>query len=201
MSSGPTNGSAPFLCLQEVNGQRSEQEEHRSPHALDLLLQGTPYETFHRATTSGPGGSGVADVHNLVILSRPPILAHRELRHTNLPPIIYHSVTTEPPAPGEPVYFDRPILMAEIEGAGGRPLFVFNVHLRAPLATPIPGQKESSAVWKSVRGWAEGFFISGSKRSGQALELRLAVDELLDADPARQSPSAAISMRRIMRRR
>ncbi len=174
---------ADILCLQEVNGQRSGHEVHRSPHALDALLQGTPYETFHRATTSGPGGSGVAGVHNLVILSRKPILAHRELRHTTLPPINYRSVTADPPASGEPVYFERPILMAEIESAGGRPLFVFNVHLRAPLATPIPGQKESSAVWKSVRGWAEGFYLSGLKRSGQALELRLAIDDLLDADP------------------
>ncbi len=174
---------ADILCLQEVNGQRLEHEAQRSPHALDSLLKGTPYETFHRATTSGPSGSGVADVHNLVILSRKPILAHRELRHSSLPPLTYRSVTADPPAPGEPVLFDRPILMAEIEHADGRKLFVFNVHLRAPLATPIPGQKKSSAVWKSVRGWAEGFFLSGLKRSAQALELRLAIDALLDADP------------------
>ena len=173
---------ADILCLQEVNGEHSGHEEHRSLHALDLLLKGSPYETFHRVTTSGPGGSGVADVHNLVVLSRQPIVAHRELRHTSLPPITYRPVTADPPAPGEPILFDRPILMAEIEPAG-RKLFVFNVHLRAPLATPIPGQKELSAVWKSVRGWAEGFFLSGCKRSGQALELRLAIDALLDADP------------------
>ena len=132
---------ADILCLQEVNGQRSGHEEHRSLHALDLLIKGTPYETFHRATTSGPGGSGLADVHNLVILARQPIHAHRELRHTSVPPINYRSVTADPPAPDEPVLFDRPILMAEIEGPGGRPMFVFNLHLRAPLATPIPGQK------------------------------------------------------------
>jgi endonuclease/exonuclease/phosphatase family metal-dependent hydrolase len=174
---------ADILCLQEVNGQRAGQEEKRSAYALDFLVRGTPYETFHRATTTGPGGGGLADVHNLVTLSRQPIRAHRELRHTSLPPITYRSVTADPSVPGEPVLFDRPILMAEIEGFGGRPIFVFNVHLRAPLATAIPGQKESSAVWKSVRGWAEGFFLSGCKRSGQALELRLAIDDLLDADP------------------
>ena len=173
---------ADILCLQEVNGQRSGHEEQRSVHALDALLKGTPYQSFHRVTTSGPGGSGVADVHNLVILSRQPILAHRELRHAHVPPITYRSVTANPPAPGEPILFDRPMLMAEIEGSGGRSVFVFNIHLRAPLATPIPGQKESSAVWKSIRGWAEGFFLSGLKRSAQALELRLAIDALLDAD-------------------
>ncbi len=173
---------ADILCLQEVNGQRSGHEEHRSVHALDALLKETPYQSFHRVTTSGPGGSGVADVHNLVILSRRPILAHREVRHSHAPPITYRSITASPPAQSEPVLFDRPILMAEIEGAGGPTLFVFNVHLRAPLATPIPGQKESSAVWKSIRGWAEGYFLSGLKRSAQALELRLVIDELLDAD-------------------
>ncbi len=173
---------ADILCLQEVNGQRSGHEEHRSVHALDALLKETPYRSFHRVTTSGPGGSGAADVHNLVILSRRPILSHREVRHSHVPPISYCSVTATPPAQSEPVLFDRPILMAEIEGAGGHPLFVFNVHLRAPLATPIPGQKESAAVWKSIRGWAEGFLLSGLKRSAQALELRLVIDELLDAD-------------------
>ena len=173
---------ADVICLQEVNGQRAAHEEHRSLHALDLLLKGTPYEAFHRATTRGPGGSGVADVHNLVILSRHPVISHRALRHTNLPPITYRCVTASPPASDEPILFDRPILMAEIEGIAGRPLFVFNVHLRAPLATAIPGQKKSSFIWKSVPGWAEGFFLSGLKRSAQALELRLAIDALLDAD-------------------
>ena len=76
---------ADVICLQEVNSQRAAHEEHRSLHALDLLLKGTPYEAFHRATTRGPGGSGVADVHNLVILSRHPVISHRALRHTNLP--------------------------------------------------------------------------------------------------------------------
>jgi exonuclease III len=69
---------ADILCLQEVNGQRVGDEERRSPHALNTLLKHTPYETFHRASTSGPGGSGLADVHNLVILSRQPIRAHRD---------------------------------------------------------------------------------------------------------------------------
>lgn len=174
---------ADVICLQEVNGQRAAHEDRRSLHALDSLLKGTPYEAFHRVATLGPAGSGVADVHNLVVLSRRPILSHRELRHTDVPPIAYRSVTANPPAAAaEPILFDRPILMAEIEGAGGRPLFVFNVHFRAPLAAAIPGQKDSAFVWKSISGWAEGFFLSGLKRSAQALELRLALDALFDAD-------------------
>ena len=46
---------ADILCLQEVNGQRAGHEAQRSAYALDALLKGTPYETFHRATTTGPG--------------------------------------------------------------------------------------------------------------------------------------------------
>ncbi len=174
---------ADVICLQEVNGQRRSGERLRSLLALDELLKGTPYDSFARIATSGPDANGVADVHNLVILSRHPILAHREIRHHLLPPVNWRPLTAEPPGDvAPPTAFDRSILMAEIAAGDGARLFVFNVHLRAPLATPIPGQKESAFVWKSVRGWAEGFFLSAMKRTGQALELRLAIDELLDKD-------------------
>jgi endonuclease/exonuclease/phosphatase family metal-dependent hydrolase len=180
---------ADVLCLQEVNGQRTAHEELRSLHALDFLLKGTSYESFHRAATLSPSGAGAVDVHNLVILSQPRILAHRELRHAQVPPLTYHMKTAIPPAPAAPLVFDRPILFAEIERPGSRPLYLFNTHLRAPLATAIPGQKEAPFVWKSVRGWAEGYFLSALKRSAQALDLRLSIDELFDAD---RSASIAI---------
>ena len=174
---------ADVICLQEVNGQRGPGEQLRSLHALDDLLKGTPYQSYERVSTTGSEGSGVADVHNLVILSHYPIVAHREIRHQTMRPISYQRLTAVPPDDGgQPVRFDRAILMAEVETGGGNRLFVFNVHFRAPLATMIPGQKESAFVWKSVRSWAEGFFLSAIKRTGQALELRLAIDELLDAD-------------------
>lgn len=67
--------------------------------------------------------------------------------------------------------------------AGGKRLHVFNVHLRAPLGANVPGQKSGPFAWKSVSGWAEGFFISAVKRAGQAMELRLAVERVLDAEP------------------
>jgi predicted extracellular nuclease len=60
---------------------------------------------------------------------------------------------------------------------------VFNVHLRAPLAMAIPGQKSGPFAWRSVAGWAEGFFAAAVKRAGQALELRLAVERVFDAEP------------------
>lgn len=60
---------------------------------------------------------------------------------------------------------------------------VVNLHLRAPLAAAIPGQKISPFVWKSVSGWAEGYFLAALRRGAQALELRLLLDRLLAADP------------------
>lgn len=174
---------ADVLCLQEVNGQRAPGAPERSLVALDALLAGTDYAGFHRVSSHGPDGSGVADVHNLVILSRAPILAHREIRHDLVPALEHRLITAVPAqADGEPVCFDRPILHAEIALADNRRAHIFNVHLRAPLAAAIPGQKEAPFVWKTVAGWAEGYFLSALKRSGQALELRLAIDAILDVD-------------------
>ena len=64
--------AADILCLQEVNGQHVAGAPERRLVALDMLLQGTCYEAYRRAATSGPSGRGVASVHNLVTLSRYP---------------------------------------------------------------------------------------------------------------------------------
>ena len=88
-------------------------------------------------------------------------------------------------AEAQPVRFDRPILITDIELPGGTALTVVNVHLRAPLAASVPGQKLEPFVWKSVGGWAEGTFLSALRRTGQALELRLLLEQLLDADAHR----------------
>jgi endonuclease/exonuclease/phosphatase family metal-dependent hydrolase len=66
---------------------------------------------------------------------------------------------------------------------GGQHLHIFNVHLRAPLAAAVPGQKAGPFAWKTVSGWAEGFFVAATKRAGQALELRLAIERVFDAEP------------------
>ena len=64
-----TRLEADVLCLQEVNGQPVRGQAERELIALDQLLAGTPYADYHRVSTSGPDGHGVADVHNLVTLS------------------------------------------------------------------------------------------------------------------------------------
>ena len=177
--------AADVLCLQEVNAQRvGSKGTPRILRALDRLLDGTAYASFHRAWSLLPDGRGPLDVQNLVILSRWPIRASRQYWHDLVQPPSYAPVTAVPPGSGEAaVGWDRPVLHAEIPFADGRPLHVFNLHLRAPLAAFVPGQKEGPFAWKTVSGWAEGFFLSAIKRSGQALETRLAVDRLFDADP------------------
>lgn len=176
--------AADVLCLQEINGQHVPGKSGRVLLALDQLLAGTRYANYHRAATTGSGGHGAADVHNLVTLSRFPIRATREVLHHLVPPLDYAL-----PAPGDahpastPVRFDRPLLLTRLDIGGGRELAVVNLHLRAPLAANIAGEKLAPFVWKSVTGWAEGYFLSALRRTGQALELRLLVNSLLAEDP------------------
>ncbi|MDX2204608.1 MAG: endonuclease/exonuclease/phosphatase family protein [Hyphomicrobiaceae bacterium] len=177
---------ADILCLQEINGQHVQGVQERRLIALDRLLEGTRYAHYARAETHAPGGRGSAPVHNLVTLSRFAIVARRELLHELEPPISYVMRTDRPHtgAPA-PLRFDRPVLLTEIELPGGRRLAVVNVHLRAPLAASVPGQKLEPFVWRSTAGWAEGYFLSALRRAHQALEVRVLVDELLDAEPDR----------------
>ncbi len=71
---------ADILCLQEVNAQHVAGVKERRLVALDRLLAGTRYQHYARASTTSEGGVGPADVHNLVTLSRFPIVAQREIR-------------------------------------------------------------------------------------------------------------------------
>ncbi|MEE8333332.1 MAG: endonuclease/exonuclease/phosphatase family protein [Alphaproteobacteria bacterium] len=172
---------ADVLCLQEVNATRhAPRPAPRVLSALDTLLTGTQYQDFHRACSALPDGSGPLDVQNLVILSRFPVAWHRQYWHDLMTPPSYAAVTAD--APGDspaPVGWDRPTLHAAIE-VGGRLLHVLNLHLRAPLAAFIPGQKQGAFAWRTVPGWAEGFFLAAIKRNGQALEARFAIDRLFD---------------------
>ncbi len=180
---------ADVLCLQEVNGQRPPGGGPRQLLALERLLAETPYAGFHRISSSrvsGPDSEaerGADAVHNLVILSRHPFGSTEELRHHLVEPPAYRPKTARPAVEREQaIEWDRPILGAAIELAAGRRLHVVNLHLRAPLAAPVPGQKKDSLTWRSVSGWAEGFFLATVKRAGQALETRLFVERIFDHD-------------------
>jgi len=174
---------ADILCLQEVNGQHVAGHEGRILAALDRLLTGTAYAGYARVATTGGRGHGAADVHNLVTLSRFPIRAHRELLHELVMPPRYRLRTAMPPALEEqPIRFDRPVLVTHIDLPGGDRIAVVNLHLRAPLAAHIAGQKLEPFVWKTVSGWAEGYFLSAMRRAGQALEVRFLLEQLFDAE-------------------
>jgi len=185
--------AADVLCLQEVNGQHPPGGGPRRLLALERLLEETPYGDFHMVSSrrvSGPNckgdeaARGADAVHNLVILSRYPVHTSRELRHDLVDRPLYRPITAKPTAPAaQPVEWDRPILQASLALPGGRFLHVINLHLRAPLASPVAGQKRNSATWKTTGGWAEGFFLATMKRAGQALEARLLVDRLFAAEP------------------
>lgn len=172
--------AADILCLQEVNAQHVAGTKARHLAALDLLLAGTPYAHFHRAATSGPSG-GAADVHNLVTLSRYPIVEHREVRHA-LVAAPQHAMLSGTEHASRTVGFERPLLVTRIALPEGAAMVVINLHLRAPLASNIPGEKTGPFSWGSMRGWAEGFYLSALKRNAQALELRLLLDEILATD-------------------
>ena len=183
---------ADVLCLQEVNAQKRRRAElrdqedgpKRGPTALRRLLAATGYADCHLVTSSGPSGEGMADVHNLAVVSRFPVLETRELRNDVVPPPAYQAVTAEPEeAGGLTLSWDRPLLYALFVLPDGRRLHVINLHLRSPLAAAIPGQKTAPLIWSTTAGWAEGCLAATVKRSGQALEARLLVDALFDADP------------------
>jgi endonuclease/exonuclease/phosphatase family metal-dependent hydrolase len=178
--------AADILCLQEVNAQKPAggKRARREFRALDALIAGTDYESFHRVTSLRRDGAGPADVQNLVILSREPLAGHCQYWHDLVAPPVYRCATAVPPDDrAAEVTWDRPVLHAWIERENGWRLDVFNTHLRAPLAAFVPGQKLDSFAWKSAAGWAEGFYLATMKRAGQALEARLAVDRIFDTDP------------------
>ena len=174
---------ADLLCFQEVSASGKHPRGGRVLTALDQLLADTPYAAYARAISTGPQGAGPADVHNLVTLSRWPPVEVRQIRHEIVPPVRYVPITStkEPPEPAE-THFDRPILYVRVSLPNGALLHSLNVHLRSPLAAPIPGQKKSALAWRSTAGWAEGFFVAALKRSSQALEARLFLEKIFDAE-------------------
>ena len=173
---------ADVLCLQEVNGQRHGKNEPRRLHALMRLIEGTPYEGMALLHTSGAQADSAIDVHNLAILTSLPVLDWAQHKHGFCRPLRYRPASLGTDAQEIALEFDRPLLRCVLELPGRRRLHVVNLHLRAPLAASLPGQKSGPFAWRNAAAWAEGYFMSEVKRSGQALEARLLVDDVLNAD-------------------
>ena len=173
---------ADVLCLQELDARRTA-DRHRTLAALDALLEGTPYSGASRVEMVRAETGAPADRHNLVILSRLPVIERRQILHEFVPPLAYLPVTAIGADNPLQNRFDRPFLYAALALPDGRRLHAINVHLRAPLAAPIPGQKLTALSWRTAGGWAEGFYLAALRRSGQALEVRLFVERLFDREP------------------
>jgi endonuclease/exonuclease/phosphatase family metal-dependent hydrolase len=171
---------ADVLCLQEVNGQE-QQGQPRKLLALDELLKDTPYETYFRVSTLTTNNE-VFDERNLVILSRFEIAEHRQIKHELAPAPRYQKVTSSPAeTQAKEITWERPILYARLDLGLQRSLHVIDLHLKSRIPTSIAGQVTSD-VWRNASAWAEGSFISAMKRVGQALEVRMLIDSLFDAD-------------------
>ncbi|MFZ5446351.1 MAG: endonuclease/exonuclease/phosphatase family protein [Myxococcota bacterium] len=169
---------ADVLCLQELGAERRDAQAPRTADQLDALLEGTPYAGFHRLAAGLPSGA-LTDVHNLAVLSRFPLASWRVVSNELVRP----PAATLASAPGARDFpWDRPLLTAQVQLPDGEPLHLITAHLRAPLAASIEGQK-SRGAWRSTAAWAEGFFLAGLKRTGQALEARLLVEACFDEDP------------------
>ena len=186
---------ADAICLQEVNAaarpngsgtadkndrQRDKARGPRRPEGLEALIAGTPYAEAARCFSLGVTGTHLADRHNLAILSHLPIRSWQSLYHAFVPPL---AMTLAGPE-GRTITrsFDRPLLSAALELADGRPLHVIDLHLRAPLAAAFPGGKVAGS-WLSTAAWAEGLHHATLLRSAQALEARLLVEQIFDAEP------------------
>ncbi len=178
--------NADILCLQEIHGQ--ELASHTSSHpardlsALDSVVAGTDYENYNRVHTV-TSDNVPYDKRNLVILSRFPVVEHRQYRNDKIDKLMYRKVTAQPAEnEARELGWERPILYALVDHPQLGPLHIVNVHLKSRLASNVNGQKINNYTWSSASGWAEGYFLSSIKRVGQALETRALVDEIFDED-------------------
>ena len=172
--------NADILCLQEVHGQEREGQP-RGLWALQNLIEGTIYQGYNMATTETTADEAY-DKRNLVILSQYPILETRQVRNEYVDDLMYRRITASPREDeAKEVRWQRPLLYAKIGHPEG-PIHLFNIHLKSRNPSPVPGQREGWG-YRSVSGWAEGYFISSMKRVGQALEVRMMLDEIFDQEP------------------
>ncbi len=174
---------ADILCLQEVHGQDDPDGGPRKLGALAELLEGTRYEGWELRSTTLKNKPDVERFRNLVTIIRPDyaFLEAREILHEFAPPPQYNIVTDPDPDDVRDIKWDRPMFYCRIR-AGDEELHVINVHYKSKRPTRIAGQGPENFKWRTPAGWAEGFFISSMKRMGAALETRIFVDQILNAD-------------------
>lgn len=181
---------ADVICFQEVHGQDAPDDAPgpRSLRALKTLLDDTRYSGFTLSSTTLKGKPDVEHRRNLVVASDPSFKVEevREIQNTLVNAPEYSRVTASGPQKPMRVRWQRPTLYVRLRRGSEAPFHLLNIHFKSKNPTAIPGQGPDDFKWKSASGWAEGYFISSMKRVGAALEVRLFVDELFDADPNAQ---------------
>ena len=173
--------NADILCFQEVHGQEG-QNGKRQLLALQSLLQATSYATYDLVHIKTENNEAF-DKRNLVVASRFAIAEVNQYHHDLIPAPVYKKVTAVPAeTEARPVLWEKPILYTKINVKEGFDIHVINVHLKSRIPSNIRGQKINNFTWKEIYAWGEGFFVSSMKRVGQALETRVLIDQLFDAD-------------------
>jgi predicted extracellular nuclease len=171
---------ADVLCLQEVNGQ-TVPGQPRSLVALMALIQGTMYQNYNMVYTK-TANIEAYDVRNLAVLSRFQVVNLRQLKHDITPMPTYRSVTAQPAENARDITWERPIFYVVLDLGSNRMLHLINLHLKSKIPSDINGQKIDQYTWRTVAGWAEGYFLASMRRVGQALETRVLIDQIFDND-------------------
>lgn len=176
---------ARIICFQEVHGQTPPGGGPRDLLALRDLLAGTRYEGYSLSSTRLANGRDVWRFRNLVVAAHPDYAVEevRSIGNTLVNPPRYSLVTSNRPEPLVEVSWERPALYVRLRRGDDAPLHVLNVHFKSKHPSPVPGQGPVNHEWATVSGWAEGYFLSSMKRVGAALETRLFIDAIFDAEP------------------
>jgi endonuclease/exonuclease/phosphatase family metal-dependent hydrolase len=175
---------ADIICFQEVHGQRDADTGPRTLRALKTLLEGTRYAGYSLSSTLA-GDGGVEALRNLVVSAHPDwsVEEVRSIQNTLVSPPQYSRVTAVGDQSPIPIIWERPTQYVRLARSGEPPLHVLNVHFKSKNPTNVPGQKINNFTWATASGWAEGYFLSSMKRVGAALEARIFIDKLFDAEP------------------
>lgn len=175
---------ADVICFQEVNGQERPNEK-RDILALKELLAPTRYANHQLITTKTESGNEAYNERNLVtaLPADWTIDDTQQINQDRMEPPVFKR-TVHPGETAKEQRWERPLLYVKASAPSGAELHIINVHFKSKLATRFSPLMDDSYTWKSASGWAEGFFLSSIKRVGAALEARLVIDDIFEADPA-----------------
>lgn len=166
--------NADILFLQEVHSQDKQLV------ALQKLLSGTQYESYNKVSTKTNKDEYFSQ-RNLITLSRFEIVESSQFKHQYASAPQYNVVSDELDEVKD-ITWERPALFAKIQTEKYGEINTVNVHLKSKRPSSISSQMINTYTWKTASGWAEGYFISAMRRVGQALEVRMFIDQLFEKE-------------------